>query len=74
MNLMMNLSYEMNTQNKENLDSKIEKLFPDVCVHKGIAANVGLSGRVIPAFVLDWLVSRYRNSDGGVDGQCIGCQ
>ena len=55
----------------ENLDEKIEKFFPDVCVHKGIAASVGLSGRVIPAFVFDWLVSRYRDSDGGVDGDGI---
>ena len=57
--------------NKENLDAKIEKFFPDVCVHKGIAASVGLSGRMIPAFVFDWLVSRYRDKDGGVDGDGI---
>ncbi|MBF0204009.1 MAG: hypothetical protein HQK67_06760, partial [Desulfamplus sp.] len=61
----------MDKQNKDSLDSKIESFFPDVCVHKGIAASVGLSGRVIPAFVLDWLVSRYRDKDGGVDGDGI---
>lgn len=65
---MMTLSAEME---KENLDRKIEKIFPDVCVHKGLAASVGLSGRVIPAFVLDWLVSRYRTDEGGVDGEGI---
>lgn len=53
------------------LDTKIETCFPDVCVHKGMAASVGLSGRVVPAFVLDWLVSRYRTEDGGVDGDGI---
>ena len=57
--------------NKKNLDSKIENCFPDVCVHKGIAASVGLSGRVIPAFVFDWLVSRYRDGSGGVDGEGV---
>lgn len=57
--------------NKQNLDKKIERIFPDVCVHKGIAASVGLSGRVIPAFVFDWLVSRYRTREGGVDGDGI---
>ncbi len=55
----------------DNLDSKVERLFPDVCVHKGVAGSIGLSGRVIPAFVLDWLVSRYRNDDGGVDADSI---
>lgn len=68
MNLMMTLSSEMEN---ENLDRKIERFFPDVCVHKGLAASVGLSGRVIPAFVFDWLVSRYRTSEGGVDGDGI---
>lgn len=68
MNLMMILSSEME---KQNLDTKIETFFPDVCVHKGIAASVGLSGRMIPAFVFDWLVSRYRTNEGGVDGDGI---
>jgi len=57
--------------NKEYIDSKIKQSFPDVCVHKGLAASAGLSGRVIPAFVSDWLVSRYSNADGGVDGSAI---
>ena len=56
---------------REYIDSKIEELFPDVCVHKGLAANVGLSGRVIPVFVSDWLVSRYSNAEGGVDSDAI---
>lgn len=56
---------------KDHIDNKIEQSFPDVCVHKGLAASVGLSGRVIPAFVSDWLVSRYRSDDGGVDGDAV---
>lgn len=55
----------------EILDRKISELFPDVCVHKGIAEKVGLSGRVIPAFVFDWLVSHYKDAEGGVDGEGI---
>ncbi len=57
--------------NQEYIDSKISRLFPDVCVHKGLAASSGLSGRVIPAFVSDWLVSRYSDSDGGVDSDGV---
>lgn len=46
------------------LDEKIEATFPDVCVNKGLAAKAGLSGRALPAFVSDWLVSRYRTKEG----------
>lgn len=46
------------------LDEKIESTFPDVCVNKALAAKAGLSGRALPAFVSDWLVSRYRTKDG----------
>lgn len=52
------------------LDHLIESTFPDVSVHKGLAAKAGLSGRAIPAFVSDWLVSRYRTGDG-IDGDAI---
>ena len=54
----------------DSLDEKIEETFPDVCVHKGLANRAGLSGRALPAFVSDWLVSRYRTQDG-VDGDSI---
>lgn len=64
----MNLSSEIN---KEYIDRKISRSFPDVCVHKGLAASVGLSGRVIPAFVSDWLVSRYGDNEGGVNSDGI---
>ncbi|MBF0234673.1 MAG: TIGR02688 family protein, partial [Desulfamplus sp.] len=57
--------------NQEYLDKKIVTAFPDVCVHKGLAASVGISGRVIPAFVSDWLVSRYSDNKGGVDSDGI---
>jgi len=46
------------------LDEKIEKTFPDVCVNKGLAGKAGLSSRALPAFVSDWLVSRYRTKEG----------
>ena len=53
-----------------DLDHKIEQTFPDVCVDKGLSAKAGLSGRALPAFVSDWLVSRYRTGDG-VDAESI---
>lgn len=53
------------------IDYKIESAFPDVYVNKALAAKAGLSSRVIPAFVSDWLISRYRTSDGDVDGEAI---
>ena len=65
--LMMTLISETN---HDYLNNKIAQSFPDVCVHKGLAASVGLSGRVIPAFVSDWLVSRY-STEGGVDSDGI---
>lgn len=46
-----------------DLDSRIQETFPDVCVHKGLSAQAGLSGRALPAFVSDWLVSRYSSGD-----------
>jgi len=68
LSLMMTLNSEIN---QEYIDSKISRSFPDVCVHKGLAANSGLSGRVIPAFVSDWLVSRYSDAEGAVNSDGI---
>jgi len=65
---MMTLSSEYN---KIFIDQKISTSFPDVCVHKGLASSVGLSGRTIPAFVSDWLVSRYSDNKGGVNSEGI---
>ncbi|MBF0101535.1 MAG: BREX system Lon protease-like protein BrxL [Desulfobacterales bacterium] len=56
---------------RTEIDRKIEAAFPDVYVNKALAAKAGLSSRVIPAFVSDWLISRYRTSDGDVDGESI---
>ena len=52
------------------LDEKIESTFPDVCVNKVLAAKAGLSSRALPAFVTDWLVSRYRTKEG-IDSESI---
>ncbi len=43
----------------ESLDALISERFPDVCVDKQAAREVGIGERAIPAFVADWLVSRY---------------
>lgn len=52
------------------LDDLIIDCFPDVAVHKGIAGSIGAGERAIPAFVRDWLVSRY-SLDGVPDRQRI---
>ena len=52
-------------------NEKIEAAFPDVYVNKALTAKAGLSSRVIPAFVSDWLISRYRTSEGDVDGEAM---
>ncbi len=57
--------------NIDFLDQKISTSFPDVCVHKGLSSSVGLSGRTIPAFVSDWLVSRYSDNKGEVNSEGI---
>lgn len=41
------------------LDRLIGECFPDVAVDKGISSGIGGGERAIPAFVRDWLVSRY---------------
>jgi len=50
------------TQMSDNkLDNLIAHCFPDVAVDKGISRSITASQRAIPAFVRDWLVSRYTN-------------
>ena len=62
----------LNSENPNpDINAKIKQSFPDVSVHKGLANSVGLSGRVIPVFVSDWLVSRYSDTYGSVDGDAI---
>jgi len=46
------------------LDELIKDRFADVAVNKGVSRGIGAGERAIPAFVRDWLVSRY--SVGGV--------
>ncbi|MCI5130560.1 MAG: BREX system Lon protease-like protein BrxL [Candidatus Electrothrix sp. EH2] len=65
---MMTLNSEVHPK---IIDEKVYTSFPDVCVHKGMAATAGLSGRVVPAFVLDWLVSKYSDSTGQVNSAGI---
>lgn len=52
--------------NRSALDDLITECFPDVSVHKGVAGSIGAGERAIPAFVRDWLVSRYA-VDGAPD-------
>jgi len=50
----------------DQLDRLIRDHFPDVCVDKGLARSIGVGERAIPAFVRDWLISRF-TSDGNPD-------
>jgi len=43
------------------LDEKIQTHFGDVAINRTLVEKVGLKERVIPSFVVDWLVSRYSN-------------
>ncbi len=53
------------------LDDLITHSFPDVAVDKGASRRITAGQRAIPAFVRDWLVSRY--TDGrNVDHERIG--
>ena len=51
-------------EGKEQTEELIAKYFSDVCINKSLSQKVSLGERAIPAFVLDWLISRY--SDGKV--------
>jgi len=48
---------------RQVMDHKIRHSFADVCINKALLKKVGVLGRSIPAFVSDWLVSRYSNGD-----------
>ncbi len=48
----------------DRLDAMIRDCFADAAVDKDVARSIGAGERAIPAFVRDWLVSRY--SEGGV--------
>lgn len=52
------------------LDAIISGCFPDVSVNKRLSRQVGAGERAVPAFVSDWLISRY-TSDGQLDRQSI---
>jgi ATP-dependent Lon protease len=50
----------------DQLNDLINHHFPDVAVDKGWARSIGVGERAIPAFVRDWLISRF-TSDGKPD-------
>lgn len=52
--------------NSGELDALIGRHFPDVSVDKGLARTIGVGERALPAFVRDWLISRF-TSDGRPD-------
>lgn len=50
------------SQSSMDLDSMVQDRFADVCIEKSLARQAGLGDRALPAYVIDWLISRY--SDG----------
>ena len=57
-------------ESQEQTEQLISYYFSDVCILKSLSQKVSLGERAIPAFVLDWLISRY--SDGkNVDAEKI---
>ena len=58
------------TDEQLKLDDLLKEYFTDVCIDKSLVKKVGVLGRALPAFVSDWLVSRYSN-DGEVDADKI---
>jgi len=51
-----------------DLDKKLAELFPNESVLKNPENYSAFSGRALPSFIRDWLVKRYANEDGHVDG------
>lgn len=57
-------------EKQEQTEQLIAKYFSDVCILKSLSRKVSLGERAIPAFVLDWLISRYSNGKS-VDAEKI---
>ena len=54
----------------DNLNQLVRDCFPDVSVDKELSRAITAGERAIPAFVRDWLISRYQTDDG-VDNEGI---
>ncbi|NDK17241.1 MAG: TIGR02688 family protein, partial [Armatimonadetes bacterium] len=48
----------------DNLNRLVRDCFPDVSVDKELSRAITAGERAIPAFVRDWLISRYQTDDG----------
>jgi len=51
----------------KELDQKVQAAFGDVAIDRGLVQRMGVSGddRPIPSYVLDWIITRERNSSSG---------
>ena len=51
-----------------NIDAKLIELFPNESVLKNAENYSAFAGRALPSFIRDWLVKKYADSQGHVDG------
>ncbi|PMQ01342.1 MAG: TIGR02688 family protein [Dictyoglomus sp. NZ13-RE01] len=52
---------------KESLDLKIRRVFPNESVYKSREIYSVFSGKNIPSFIKDWLVQKFTDEDGTID-------
>ncbi len=51
--------------NYSELDRKIRDIFPEESVYKDDSVRAIFSGRKLPSFIKDWLISKYTDTDTG---------
>lgn len=53
------------------INMKIKEAFPDASVMKNTNNDAYFNGRNLPSFVKDYVLRRYTDSEGNVDGEAI---
>lgn len=56
---------------KEELDTKIPKVFPEECVYKVEENYSVFTGKNIPSFIKDWLIKKFINEEGVLDREAL---
>jgi ATP-dependent Lon protease len=55
----------------DTIDEKLVELFPNESVLKNSENYSAFAGRALPSFIRDWLVKKYADSKGCVDGYAL---
>ncbi|RIE11767.1 BREX system Lon protease-like protein BrxL [Candidatus Cryosericum hinesii] len=55
----------------DTLDEKLVKIFPNESVLKNPENYSAFGGRALPSFIRDWLVKKYADDAGSVDGYAL---